>query len=419
MLKCEPGRSMGALIVFALCAGSSATPLRAGVPRVAARAAARMVASDGVRLSTFAARVDGAMAELFGAEPTARVRRAWARLDAGEEHELELDPSNALMKQRASSYIEGLLVRPWHEPASQHKWAKKLEQEWKVVRDELAAALADEGALEAQGNNVWAGAKNQTSASAYGQDWKTLALCDRTVWDETNAALFPRTCELLHRAKVPLLEAFFAKMPPRSTIGPHSDMCNFALTAHLGVDVPEGECTLTVGDGTRGWRNGGVMLFDTSILHEAENRADRTRYILMMRVYHHELTVRAARASRCRGWGIGLWPLRRGCARARAATAPARPGSAHTSRPARAGLPGVAPPPRRRSSGRRCSLRSTALTSPSSSTTGTRCASTPSAGARSRPPRAARGRLRCGRRGASGGAARASAGEADGRSRAL
>ena len=32
------------------------------------------------------------------------------------------------------------------------------------------------------------------------------------------------------------------------------------------------------------------MLFDTSILHKAENRADVTRYILMLRVYHPELS---------------------------------------------------------------------------------------------------------------------------------
>ena len=87
-----------------------------------------------------------------------------------------------------------------------------------------------------------------------------------------------------------MIEAFFAKMSPHSDIKPHSDHCNFVLTAHLGVDVPEGQCEITVGDGTREWANGEVMLFDTSILHKAENRADETRYILMMRVYHPELT---------------------------------------------------------------------------------------------------------------------------------
>lgn len=168
---------------------------------VGAQSAARMVASGDTRLGPFASRVDAAVCRLFGEEGTGRVRAAWARLDAGEEHEIKLDPSNPLMVQQATSYIAGLTTKPWHEPATQHKWAKKLEQEWKVVRDELRAALADESGLEAAGNNVWAGAKNATSAAAYGADWKTLALCDRTVWDDTNAALFPRTCELLYRAK--------------------------------------------------------------------------------------------------------------------------------------------------------------------------------------------------------------------------
>ena len=48
-------------------------------------------------------------------------------------------------------------------------------------------------------------------------------------------------------------------MPAGSTIAPHSDECNFVLTAHLGVDVPPGgRCVLRVGDATRRWANGEV-----------------------------------------------------------------------------------------------------------------------------------------------------------------
>jgi len=66
---------------------------------------------------------------------------------------------------------------------------------------------------------------------------------------------------------VPLIEAFFAKMPPHTSIQPHSDACNFVLTSHLGIDVPEGQCSITVGDGTREWRNGEVSPYplDASI----------------------------------------------------------------------------------------------------------------------------------------------------------
>merc|ERR1711904_411321 len=79
-------------------------------------------------------------------------------------------------------------------------------------------------------------------------------------------------------------------MPPKSNIKAHSDNVNFVLTSHLGVEIPGGQCDLTVGNQTMEWRNGKVLLFDTSILHKAENRADRTRYILMLRIYHPELS---------------------------------------------------------------------------------------------------------------------------------
>jgi len=196
-----------------------------------------------------------------------------------------LDSSNELMVQEATSYVDGLEAKPWHDPAT-HKWAKKLESKWRVVRDELRDAMADAEALSAKGTNVW----EATAPGTYGPGWRTLPLCDRTVWDSTNAALFPRTCELLHSCKVPVVEAFFSSMAPRSDIAPHSDMCNFVLTAHLGLIVPPGACELTVGDEAQQWADGKAMLFDTSILHRARNDSDETRYILMMRIYHPDLT---------------------------------------------------------------------------------------------------------------------------------
>lgn len=42
------------------------------------------------------------------------------------------------------------------------------------------------------------------------------------------------------------MEAFFAKQAPKTGIAPHSDGCNFILTAHLGLDVPEGKCWIKV-----------------------------------------------------------------------------------------------------------------------------------------------------------------------------
>ena len=266
--------------------GVIVTP-RASPPRLVATAApstnsAERVCSPG----TLASRIEDAVFQVYGGAGTERVRRSLEAINTDEFLDRPVGESgHELMVQQARSWIDGLSATPWHD-AYAHKWAKKLKQKWAVVRDELRGQLATGDALAEVGTNVW----DATAPGDYGVEWKTLPLCDRTVWDATNSALFPRTCELLQACKVPLIEAFFAKMEPHSDIKPHSDGCNFVLTSHLGVDVPEGQCDLTVGDTTVEWRNGEVTLFDTSILHKAENRADVTRYILMLRVYHPELT---------------------------------------------------------------------------------------------------------------------------------
>eukprot|EP00322_Chrysochromulina_rotalis_P028999 CAMPEP_0115863320 /NCGR_PEP_ID=MMETSP0287-20121206/18630_1 /TAXON_ID=412157 /ORGANISM="Chrysochromulina rotalis, Strain UIO044" /LENGTH=316 /DNA_ID=CAMNT_0003317767 /DNA_START=14 /DNA_END=964 /DNA_ORIENTATION=- len=236
---------------------------------------------------SLAARIEAAVFRVYGADKTGRVRKSLKALSDGVELDRTLDDSHALMRQQANSYIEDLTATPWYD-ASKQKWAQKLEQKWTIVRDELRDALRESSKLETIGQNVWGGLDE--SIVEYGTGWKTLPLCDRTVWDPVNSALFPKTCALLYKCKVPLIEAFFARMDPHSEIKPHSDMCNFVLTSHLGVQVPEGKCDITVGDQSVEWRNGKVLLFDTSILHAASNRADTERYILMMRVYHPELS---------------------------------------------------------------------------------------------------------------------------------
>jgi aspartyl/asparaginyl beta-hydroxylase (cupin superfamily) len=299
-------RKMGVFFKLAVCsplgvasfvpAGHHhATALRriaaGGPPTRTVSQAATTVVSE----AEFSRLVAEAVKTNWGDEGTARVLSAWKRLTDGEEYEGAVthgDSKHELMVQRCSSFVEGLELKPFHD-AKEHSWCRALEAEWTTVRDELKSRLeGDEpgSVLQTKGNNVWAGAKNATSAKAYGGGWKTLGLCDRSVWDEANTQLFPRTCELIHRAGVPVVEAFFAKMPEKSKIGAHSDMVNFCLTSHLGIDVPEGECWIEVGDQKREWRNGETMLFDTSVLHRAENAADRTRYILMMRVWHPDLT---------------------------------------------------------------------------------------------------------------------------------
>ena len=63
-------------------------------------------------------------------------------------------------------------------------------------------------------------------------------------------------------------------------INPHTDSCNFILTSHLALVVPqngENKCRLRVGPETRQWLEGEVSVFDTSIFHDAVNEAGAWR----------------------------------------------------------------------------------------------------------------------------------------------
>jgi len=113
------------------------------------------------------------------------------------------------------------------------------------------------------------------------------------MWDQTNCKLFPRTARCVRDSGIPAVEVFFASMKPDSAIKMHSAFTNFVLTSHLALDIPENgnnKCRLTVGDDSKQWINGEMMLFDTSIMNDAVNESNAIRFILMFRVWHPELT---------------------------------------------------------------------------------------------------------------------------------
>ena len=195
--------------------------------------------------------------------------------------------------QYAPSYIPNLTVKTWWDDVNENMWARILSKSYSPIKDEFESFVFDKAdKLYAEGSNVWAGALT-SDAESYGQGWKTLVLLNRGQWDDANAKLFPVTSKAIYDSGIPAVEAFFASMDAKSSIKPHSDFTNFVLTAHLPLIVPDNgrnKCRLTVGDETRQWTEGNLILFDTSIYHDATNEADATRYILMLRIWHPDLT---------------------------------------------------------------------------------------------------------------------------------
>lgn len=233
-------------------------------------------------------RIQAALIKRYGHKSVQRVIDSLTFASTGQEY-TRFHPGKGL--QKATSYIEGLTAVPFHDVDSAHfAWMRQLERDYLVIRDELTHALSNPQ-LSNIGNRIWAAAARE-EAVAYGPDWKTLVLQDRCVWDETNCALFPKTVELLKGCNTPSVEAFFARQAPGTGIKPHSDDTNFILTSHLGLDVPEGECWMKVGEYKQEWLNGRGMIADTSFIHSTSNESSsKTRYVLILRFWHPELTV--------------------------------------------------------------------------------------------------------------------------------
>ena len=92
----------------------------------------------------------------------------------------------------------------------------------------------------------------------------------------------PQT-EALVRQIPGLMMAGFSRLAPGAHIVPHcgyEGYAGYVLRFHLGLDIPE-NCALRVGKETRSWKEGGSRVFDDLTEHEAWNRSNRTRSILL------------------------------------------------------------------------------------------------------------------------------------------
>jgi aspartate beta-hydroxylase len=239
--------------------------------------------------------VEQGLKQRFDETHITRVLTSWRLLEQDYYHRqfVGSDPEHDSpeLVQECHSYLPGLTVRPFWDP-HQFEWARYLESQYQDIRNEFDAVTQNMDRLQQDGNNIWAGALTDDAAS-YGEGWKTLVLMDRGRWDPVNANLFPKTAKAVHQSGVPATEVFFASMTGPSEIKLHTDFTNFVLTSHLALDIPysgENKCRLRVGGETKQWTNGSVYVFDTSLLHDAINESDRMRYILMIRLWHPDLT---------------------------------------------------------------------------------------------------------------------------------
>ena len=125
-------------------------------------------------------------------------------------------------------------------------------------------------------------------------DWSALYLCDNGALDAEMIARCPRTWAAVQAAPLQRINhwgpaVMFSLLRAGARIPPHHGMLNTRLVCHLPLIVPEG-CGFRVGNETRAWEEGKMLIFDDTIEHEAWNEGAEDRVVLIFDIWRPELS---------------------------------------------------------------------------------------------------------------------------------
>jgi aspartyl/asparaginyl beta-hydroxylase (cupin superfamily) len=258
-------------------------------PRFDPRTADRLRAAQGFiqqRAGEFQHRLDAALRDFRPENAAAETRLT---------HSLEmLKGAREIYPQQPKVFYYPYLAQRQFFERGEFDWVPEVEAAATAIRDELLGLL-DEGAdfrpyVEDEPNRP----RREFHHLNNDPSWSALYLWRDSEMVPAIAERCPRTMEAL--SKVPLTHigrrtpsALFSRLEPGAHIPPHNGMLNCRLICHLPLIVPKG-CWLRVGNETREWEEGKMLIFDDSIEHEARNPTGELRVILLFDVWRPELT---------------------------------------------------------------------------------------------------------------------------------
>jgi aspartyl/asparaginyl beta-hydroxylase (cupin superfamily) len=233
----------------------------------------------------FAAHLDGALSGTGIATGVAG-RRTRQAID------LLLGRSELYLQQPTMMYFPGLAQQAFFE-RDDFPWVAAMEAATAAMRHELESVIANEQSFLPY---VHSTPDRPAPANPLLDDpsWGAFHLWRGGERVEPNASSCPQTMEALDHAPIPRIAgrspmAIFSLLKPGTHIRPHHGMLNTRLICHLPLIAPDG-CGLRVGAETRHWRTGEMVIFDDSFEHEAWNRGQETRVVLLFEIWRPDLT---------------------------------------------------------------------------------------------------------------------------------
>lgn len=180
-------------------------------------------------------------------------------------------------------YLDGLASKPWHDYYSEQLSSLLSSVNFELIKSEFKQ-------IRYSTSEGWF--KNTTTEG----EWSVYHLFNQGEKVKNNCSTCPKTMKIIDSV-VPLLKGcsfgnvLFSILQAGTHITAHYGPTNCRIRCHLPLFVPEG-CLLCVNGEERRWKEGELLLFDDSFLHEAWHKGtDGERVVLMLDLWHPELTV--------------------------------------------------------------------------------------------------------------------------------
>ncbi len=178
---------------------------------------------------------------------------------------------------------------------SHFPWLEELESRTAAIRAEAERLLASGAdAIRPYVRQDAGTPQNKWSALDNNLDWSACFLWEYGVRNDPVCDLCPETAAALAAVPQNIVPgkaptAFFSILKAGAHIPAHTGVTNTRSIVHLPLIVPDG-CEFRVGGEIRPWREGEAFVFDDTINHEAWNRSDRDRVVLIFDVWNPHLS---------------------------------------------------------------------------------------------------------------------------------
>lgn len=209
--------------------------------------------------------------------------------------EVDATPPDARQRPKFF-YFPDLPSTPYLDPALQ-PWSRRLREAFPEIRAEALSVLHE----QAQALPDFIPPPKHPSQQPFlggasaSPKWQAYFFYRHGRRFDANHARCPLTSSVLESIDLCRIadqapEICFSVLNPQTHILPHHGVTNTRLVMHLPLIVPR-DCALNVVDaGSHAWVEGQPMMFDDTYLHEAWNRSDSTRVILLMDCWNPHLT---------------------------------------------------------------------------------------------------------------------------------